>query len=242
MRLNKFKKWRSVFIYRHSLKLFIIGFLLVVVVSPFLFTLPSIFARLNFSETGQIGDTIGGLTSPVIGFLGAILVYFSFQQQLKANELQREALDNEITRSQQDRRYNAISHDVDVLREEINSYQMFKSDLMGTNAIYSFKEIFLQETQKEKIIEVLNSEPFKNFYFLIATAGYIFIEINRSKIDVMEKIQLQKKLIYLYTSKLAIYLLPIIAHCDTYAIEYDTVKVLKDTYQMLKTYTDKNKL
>lgn len=42
---------------------------------------------LDFSDTGQIGDTIGGIMGPFAGILGAWLVYLSFQQQIEANRI-----------------------------------------------------------------------------------------------------------------------------------------------------------
>lgn len=41
----------------------------------------------DLKETGAIGDTIGGVTSPLVGLLGALLVYFALKEQIKANEL-----------------------------------------------------------------------------------------------------------------------------------------------------------
>ena len=63
--------------------LLIIGIGLFIISTPLIFTQPSVARHFNFSNTGQIGDTIGGITAPFINFLGAILVYFSFQQQIK---------------------------------------------------------------------------------------------------------------------------------------------------------------
>lgn len=39
----------------------------------------------DFRATGQIGDTIGGITAPIIGLVSAILIYLSFSAQVKAN-------------------------------------------------------------------------------------------------------------------------------------------------------------
>lgn len=41
----------------------------------------------NLEITSKVGDTIGGTTAPIIGFISAILVYFAFRQQIKANKL-----------------------------------------------------------------------------------------------------------------------------------------------------------
>jgi hypothetical protein len=68
-----------------ALILIFIGFLLVLSL-PWLLSQYS--WKFGFSETGQIGDTIGGITAPVIGFMSAILIYFSFKIQFDANKRQ----------------------------------------------------------------------------------------------------------------------------------------------------------
>ncbi|WP_166388043.1 hypothetical protein [Polaribacter sp. 11A2H] len=80
--------------------------ILLIILSLFLFTRPAIFENLDFSNTGQIGDTIGGITAPIINLFGAFLVYISFQEQLKANEIQVKSLKEEKERNSYDRVFN----------------------------------------------------------------------------------------------------------------------------------------
>lgn len=58
----------------------------------------SILLQDNETNTGNIGDTIGGITAPFIGLLNAILVYMAFQQQIRANQEQRQAILDEQKR------------------------------------------------------------------------------------------------------------------------------------------------
>jgi len=46
------------------------------------------FYDLNWEKSGVIGDTIGGITSPLVNLLAAFLVYISFEEQRKSNEYQ----------------------------------------------------------------------------------------------------------------------------------------------------------
>lgn len=66
--------------------------LLLAVLAPFVLSrdigLPS------FSDTGPIGDTIGGLASPFLNLLGSLLIYLSFQEQLEANDIARRQFQN----------------------------------------------------------------------------------------------------------------------------------------------------
>ncbi|WP_373060417.1 hypothetical protein [Zunongwangia sp. H14] len=43
---------------------------------------------LNFTETGQIGDTIGGILNPFIALAGVLLTFLAFYMQIKANQIQ----------------------------------------------------------------------------------------------------------------------------------------------------------
>ena len=54
--------------------------------APYILTRTSCIKSLDFSTTGQIGDTIGGITGPIINLIGAILVYVAFKEQRVANE------------------------------------------------------------------------------------------------------------------------------------------------------------
>lgn len=48
--------------------------------------------RLDFTETGQIGDTIGGVMGPFIAMAGVFLTFVAFLMQVRANDIQREQL------------------------------------------------------------------------------------------------------------------------------------------------------
>lgn len=53
---------------------------------------PTLFTKtgnLDFRETGQIGDTIGGIMGPFVAIAAAILTFLAFWVQFKANEQQR---------------------------------------------------------------------------------------------------------------------------------------------------------
>ena len=53
---------------------------------PAWFTKPG---ELDFRNTGQIGDTIGGIMGPFVAIAAAILTFLAFWVQFKANEQQR---------------------------------------------------------------------------------------------------------------------------------------------------------
>lgn len=57
---------------------------------PFILTRKAINEDFNFSQTGQIGDTIGGLMNPFIAIAGVIVTGLAFYVQIIANQQQRE--------------------------------------------------------------------------------------------------------------------------------------------------------
>lgn len=59
---------------------------------PLLLTRPYFgdWSFFDFSQTGQIGDTIGGITAPIVGLVSIFLLWLTFRAQLRFNENQEE--------------------------------------------------------------------------------------------------------------------------------------------------------
>ena len=56
---------------------------------------PLIFTQsgcIDFTATGEIGDTIGGTMSPFVGIAGVLMTFVAFMMQVRANEIQKEQL------------------------------------------------------------------------------------------------------------------------------------------------------
>lgn len=102
--------------------------------------LPAILASkvgwLNFSGTGQIGDTIGGIMGPFVGILGAWLVYLSFQQQIEANRIQRVALGEQRMSADRGSNFNTIKSLMSELKTDYN--QLEYGSRSGKDAINHF--------------------------------------------------------------------------------------------------------
>lgn len=60
--------------YKTGIMILSIG-ILVILILPWILTHNSWI--LDFTQTGQIGDTVGGITAPINGLLGAILIYIT---------------------------------------------------------------------------------------------------------------------------------------------------------------------
>ncbi|WP_282055678.1 hypothetical protein [Maribacter luteus] len=50
--------------------------------SVLLFTMPTLWQRLDLTNTSGIGDTIGGITAPVLGIISIVLLYVTLNRQI----------------------------------------------------------------------------------------------------------------------------------------------------------------
>lgn len=73
-------KLKERFIDKYGVIVTIIIFVFFAAICPILFT-QSFDGFAKFSDTGQIGDTIGGLTAPIIGILNALLLWWTLRKQ-----------------------------------------------------------------------------------------------------------------------------------------------------------------
>lgn len=64
-------------------RMLLLLFLLIMLLPVILTQVP--FSLFDFTETGQIGDTIGGITAPFIGVIAGYLTFLAFHEQYRAN-------------------------------------------------------------------------------------------------------------------------------------------------------------
>jgi hypothetical protein len=95
----------------------------------------------NASTRGLTGDFLGGVASPFIGLVSAVLVYLSFQQQIQANKIQMEALKQESKR-------NNIRSTLNILRSEISG--LILENLVDDHRTYHGMRAF------EKFVELFD--------------------------------------------------------------------------------------
>ena len=87
-------------------KWWLLGLSISVFFLPMLLTCKPI-SFLNFTDTGQIGDTIGGIMSPFIAILVGYLTFEAFRMQYIANEMQKEEQEKQKEEIEQGKLRNA---------------------------------------------------------------------------------------------------------------------------------------
>ncbi len=82
---RKFKNYIIISLLILSLLLIIFGCL-----APIIFT--QCDSLVDFTNTGEIGDTIGGTMGPIVALAGVFMTFLAFFMQVEANKIQREQL------------------------------------------------------------------------------------------------------------------------------------------------------
>jgi hypothetical protein len=115
---------------------------------PYLLTNYSI---LDFTDTGEIGDTIGGIMGPFVGILAAILTFMAFWIQYQANEEQRSSI-----------KYNKAEIEKQQQRYEIDRFE---------NRWFTLLEIYKETVKTLRYENVIGKPVFKE---LLEELGLIY--------------------------------------------------------------------
>lgn len=117
---------------------------------PLFFATPWIFTRtgfhwLNFTETGNIGSTIGGITAPFFSLLASVIVYFSFRAQIQMNITQQARMD-----AQEDEKKYEKQREVMMTLSNV----IFKNSVTINNLfIMSFSSLY-EDLEKAEFLEI----------------------------------------------------------------------------------------
>lgn len=135
------------------------------VICAIILFLPLLFTQcsgVDFTDTGQIGDTIGGTTAPFIAMAAAYLTFVAFWVQFKANQYQRDDIALE--------RFNTNFFNLLNIHEEITNnleFEYFTNG--GVNAIMGRKAF--RFSFKEVVAKTPDNMEYKNFSAMLHERG-----------------------------------------------------------------------
>jgi hypothetical protein len=125
--------------------------LLIIAAALFIFALfsPSVFTMRakdgkGFSDTGQIGDTIGGLMSPFINLAAVIVTGLAFYMQYRANKLQVQIFTDQLKETERQFKLEQSS------QETQNKIQQFESQF------FEMLRLHKENVDELNIISVVN--------------------------------------------------------------------------------------
>lgn len=166
--IKKVKKepfWKNINIY--------LGLVLILIIfaifSPIIFTSTSSSTIFDFTETGEIGDTIGGIMNPFVAIAGVIVTYLAFKMQFDANK----RLKDEIAKQQLERQFYEMLR---LYKENVNevSINLYKKGDQKQNITVSGSftsrinfEHELDETYKGRKVFSTYLEEIKTVYYYI---------------------------------------------------------------------------
>jgi hypothetical protein len=159
-----------------------------------------------FKNNGTIGDTIGGLTAPVFNLIASILIFISFKEQYKANQIQKEALKEERDRTNSINEFQHIDNLITEIKNEINSlrFSYNKGNISG-NVYYKGIESLKNLDNAIPPTNHFQQEYFENLNISINLLLFTIDKINEFKYNKNEGKVLRIKLynfIYKFSNEL----------------------------------------
>lgn len=160
--------------------------------APILFTLP--LGWRDFSNTGSIGDTIGGITAPFINILGAVLVFLALKAQIQANLV----IQNQINRHDEENKLEKESKQLNQyysnLKSSIDGFKFSTIDpwnigkhtpdrpiLEGSEAVYKMFSDYICEHHGSKE-DMLSNPKITELISMLEICEKLLVRINSSKI------------------------------------------------------------
>lgn len=167
----------------------IICSILWIIVGPWLLTR---FSILDLTATGQIGDTIGGITAPIIGLVSAVLIYLSFTAQIRANEIIQEEAKITNTMAIQEANFTYIIEEFERVKlkfEKVEYFIKFSSyNAEGFLALNKVTEdiakFFLGETKQWDFTDGLKKADYaiQTYALFISEVSNLDLSENQRKI------------------------------------------------------------
>ncbi len=199
----------------------IIGTLTLALALVLTLTRPAFDPFFDFSNTGPIGDTIGGITAPLFNLLGAILIYLSFKEQFKANKIQINALNSTREFSNLESLINQISNEVDSLEfkytikstssnpKVANTEKEF--EFHGLSAIYVFSNKVEQWKEGDQLRKFANS-----LIYILDIIEFTYNKIDSFKYSNADRKYLKYRLLHYWDFKLGLSLLEV---CKVFSMQ-----------------------
>jgi len=177
----------------------ILGVILLLFGTVLAFTTKSFWTKFDLTKTGNIGDTIGGITAPVINLIGAILVYISFKAQTNSNNIQYKLLHSEIDNQKYDRNFQV---GIELFRDiKLDVDKMEYKTHRGHQALTYFTNINSKATKKEFLSD-MNNLIFDDWQFIILQYTLAIDYIINSNLRITEREKLTGLLRNYYYVKL----------------------------------------
>ncbi|WP_321281649.1 hypothetical protein [Marinifilum fragile] len=227
-KIEKLKIWD------YKLVLVIAGSILILFGSVYAFTRPAYWDCFNFEKTGSVGDTIGGITAPIMNLIGAILIYISFKAQINANKIQYHLLNKESLNQLRNREFQIALELFKELKDD------FQNNSDGTNSGVRALNLYVNNIKSNWTFQQFENHSKKpilhTWKFIITEYDLILTHIENSIIKTDEKVKLLK-LTYSYFEAMLAYPSKILKkNIEKFNIKTDIIDTLNRIDEVHKKY------
>lgn len=169
-----------------------------------LFFIPYLFTRQwGIFPIDDVGGTIGGVTSPFLGFFGSILVYLALKAQVDANKHVQKQFKKEKKDNKYRTKIDEINFRINTIKDEINNFTylyveqeiaggVYNFDYKGSQAVYILlkksKNLFYGKIEKTpyeiepKLLELKSLLVFLNLTIVAIIEDKIIHDSNKKEL------------------------------------------------------------
>uniref|UniRef100_UPI003A8DDA50 hypothetical protein n=1 Tax=Gelidibacter japonicus TaxID=1962232 RepID=UPI003A8DDA50 len=192
----------------YSKILLIVGTLLMII-APIIFTY---LFKINISESAEIGETIGGITSPVVSLIGAILLYYALSAQIDSNKLLAEQIEEDRVKERKQNEEEHISQLYQFFSKNIEeyTYELKNTDgslsniFKGSIALHYFVEFIQKENiNPHNTEELLQDRNVREFVSIIESSKLMIDSLQESIIDTEDKVYYKNLISHQLTYKIS---------------------------------------
>ncbi len=180
--------------------LLLIGMILILFATVYIFTRNAFYNEFDLSKSGAIGDTIGGITAPVINLIGAILVYLSFQAQIKANKIQFKFISDEVKSRENERNYELTIELFKQFKEDVSKLKYENKEDSEALELFSYRISVIKT--KDGLTHLARNNFYLNILFLLNEYSQILSQIEKKKMMFDEKKTIFMLVFTFYNTKL----------------------------------------
>lgn len=172
---------------RNNVEIFLIISLLFSFFAPYLFTRD--WTGIDFSTTGEVGDTIGGLTSPFLNLIGIILLYLTLKEQIETSKEQKD--------------FDTITGLFNTVKTDFENLEFYKKEdnitaHKGAKAIFEISNILKKSDNILNDVDEPSLMAFcLSFDFLTSNFIRLVKKNKKSCVSIEEKKEIYEKLIAL---------------------------------------------
>ena len=156
----------------------------------FSFASPLIFTRdwtgVDFTKTGDIGDTIGGMTSPFLNLLSIILLYLTLREQTESSKKQKD--------------FDSITSLLNTIKNDFENIELYHNQnttdaYIGTRAIFEMSTTLKKCEDISSCFDESSLRAFNlSLSFLISNISRLLQKNMNSYVDLNDKKEVYESL------------------------------------------------